>query len=99
MKTIGLVILIAFFCIPTFVEAAGWVLIAPPRDEKGNYLKNIPVNGLWKQLAAFDTAAQCEEQRMAEIKIYEGNFDLWYQEFMIRCMPYDLWWKALRQGK
>ncbi len=88
------VLLVGLLSIPALAGAAGWVLVAPPRDEKGNYLRNVPVNGSWTQLAAFDTAAQCEEQRRVEIDIYKPDFRLWRQEFLIRCMPYDLWWKA-----
>jgi hypothetical protein len=92
--------------VPTFAEAAGWVLIAPPRDKNGDYVRNVPVNGWWTQLAAFDNAAQCEDQRMVEIKTYEGWFGLpngetkeklrrvWIDEHLLRCMPYDLWWRA-----
>lgn len=91
--------LVVFLIIPTIAEAAGWVLIAPPRDENGNYRQNVPVNGSWTQITAFDTPAACEEQRKIEIDTYMRDFRLWRQEFLIRCMPYDLWWKAQQSNK
>jgi len=56
-------------------------------------------------ITAFANAAQCEEQRMAEIKTWKRDgipkgankdwlYQRWRQEFLIRCMPYDLWWKT-----
>jgi len=51
----------------TFADAAGWVLIAVPRDRDGDYIRNVPVNGSRTQVAAFDNAAQCEEQRIVKI--------------------------------
>jgi hypothetical protein len=97
--------------IPAFAGAAGWVLIGPPRDKNGDYIRNVPVNGSWTQLAAFDTAAQCEDQRMTEINTYKEWFklpegktktelsQLWTQQFLLRCMPYDLWWKAQQPAR
>jgi hypothetical protein len=92
--------------VPAFAKAAGWVLIAPPRDANGQYIQNAPVSGSWTQVAAFDNAAQCEQQRMTEIETWERRygkaegklkewlFQTWKNEFLIRCMPYELWWKA-----
>jgi hypothetical protein len=37
----------------------------------GDYIRNVPVNGSWTQVAAFDDAAQCEEQRMVEINSWK----------------------------
>jgi hypothetical protein len=91
---------------PTFAEAAGWVLIRPPLDENRNPIPNAPVSS-WGQMAAFDSAAQCEGHRMAEINGWESlsreysRADLkewlrqqWKDAFLLRCMPYDLWWRA-----
>jgi hypothetical protein len=109
MKFALAAILFALFATPALAEAAGWVLVAPPRDEKGYYIRNAPVIGLWTQVAAFDNAAQCEEQRMVEIdtwkdwtKMPEGEtkrflMRRWEDEFYLRCMPYDLWWRAQQQ--
>jgi len=106
MGSILLVVSFAFLATPSFAEAAAWVLIAPPRDKNGDYIRNGPVNGSWTQIAAFDNAAQCEQQRDVEIDTWkhwigmpEGEMKRWFQkthsnEFLIRCMPYDLWWRA-----
>jgi hypothetical protein len=94
-------LLFALLATPFFAEAAGWVLIAPPKDKNGDYVRNAPVNDSWTQIAAFDNAAQCEEQRMAEINSWRRQLETapflkqrWLDEFLIRCMPYDLWWRA-----
>jgi hypothetical protein len=93
--------------VPTFAEAAGWVLIIPPLDKNGNLIRNAPVSS-WGQWAAFDNAAQCEQHRMANIndwqswmedpktdlKLREFLRQQWINSFSIRCMPYDLWWRA-----
>jgi hypothetical protein len=104
------VLLLGLLGIPAFAGAAGCALIAPPLNGKGNYLRNVPVNGSWAQIAAFDTAAQCEAQRTIEIKSWEGQMDKapdgenkewlkqrWLNAFGIRCMPYVLWWTAQQQ--
>jgi hypothetical protein len=109
LRTVAFLLLV--LGIPGLARAAGWVLIAPPHDEKGIYFRNIPVNGSWRQLAAFDTAAQCEAQRMVEIRFWQDRVShapdadskKWaeprlYQEYLIRCMPFDLWWKAQQSG-
>jgi hypothetical protein len=103
--------LLLLLSIPGVADAAGWVLVHPPRDEKGNYLPNVSINRYWTQLAAFDTAAQCEAQRMVEINFWAGHMEKaadrenkewlkqrWRNEFLIRCMPYDLWWKSQQPG-
>jgi len=40
MGLILLVVYFAFLATPSFAEAAGWVLIAPPRDKNGDYIRN-----------------------------------------------------------
>jgi hypothetical protein len=89
---------------PIFAEAAGWVLIQPPRDNNGDVVRDVPVNGSWRQMAAFDDAAQCEGRRWEEIKGWELLWKEhpewqwlereWIEAFLLRCMPYDLWWRA-----
>ena len=61
------VVLCLTFVTASFAEAAGWVLIALPRDRNGDYIRNVPINGSWTQVAAFDNAAQCGEQRLMKI--------------------------------
>jgi len=104
-------LLLSVLATPNFAEAAGWVLIAPPRDKNGDYIRNVPVNGSWTQIAAFDNAAQCEEQRTVEIKTWEDWTKItdgevkekarqrWLNEFLLRCMPYDLWWRAQQPAR
>jgi hypothetical protein len=99
-------VLYASLALPTFAEAAGWVLIIPPLDKNGNNIRNAPVSS-WGQWAAFDNAAQCEQHRMANINGWkswmesEASADVkefvrqqWINSFAVRCMPYDLWWRA-----
>ena len=97
---------VALLTSPAFCEAAGWALVAPPQDKNGYYVQNVAVDNSWTQLAAFDTAAQCEDQRTVEINTYkdwsklpEGEtktkvMRLWANRFLVRCMPYDFWFKA-----
>jgi len=94
---------------PAVADAAGWVLIGPPRHQNGHRMRNVPVNRTWTQIAAFDSAAQCEDQRMVEIATYKDWFEqpegqskdwlrqMWTNEHLLRGMPYDLWWKAQQQ--
>jgi hypothetical protein len=113
---VGLLLLATVFytslAVPTFAEAAGWVLIAPPRQRNGDYVQNVPVNGWWMQLAAFDNAAQCEQQRMVEINSWRGHMDgtadgehkewlnrRWMDAFLLRCVPYDFWWRAQQPSR
>jgi hypothetical protein len=67
-------VLYASLAVPIFAEAAGWVLIRPPLDENGNLIRNAPVNS-WGQASAFDSATQCEQQRMAEINGWKSWLD------------------------
>ena len=99
-----LALLLTFLIETASAQAAEWVLIAPPADINGDYFRNAPVSAVWSQLAAFDDAAQCKEQRMNEIKFWEGYMvrasdgvrqqwlgQRWTDEFFLRCMLYDLW--------
>jgi hypothetical protein len=119
MKLALIAIFLLPFATPSLAEAAGWVLIAPPRDAEDFYIRDAPVSALWKQVAAFDNAAQCEEQRMVEIDFWSKQYwdiqrempdsdpkgykrDLfrrWQDEFLLRCMPYDLWWRAQQPAR
>jgi hypothetical protein len=115
--TVGpsLLLLLAILVVPAPAISAGWVLVAPPRDEKGRYLRDAPVGSTWTQVSAFDSATQCEVQREVEINFWRDRFQempnteeyasskrdffqRWQDEFLIRCMPYDLWWKTQQQA-
>ena len=106
MRLLLAMVLYASLALPTFAEAAGWVLIFPPLDKNGTPIPDAPVSS-WGQWAAFDSAAQCEQHRIANINGWESmsredsRADLkelhkkaWREAFLWRCMPYDLWWRA-----
>jgi hypothetical protein len=66
----GLVVIVAllFLAVPTVVEAQ-WAYLAPPWNFNihpkyaGKDIQAIPLSE-WEQLAAFDSAAQCERARL-----------------------------------
>lgn len=104
-------LLFSLLPVSIFAEAAGWVLIAPPRDKSGNYIRTVPVSRSWTQVGAFDSAAECEAQRKVELETFGGWFGLpdgktkeeasqeWRDQFLLRCMPYDLWWRAQQPAR